>query len=312
MLKSVFKYATLFATTITSLCTADCQTTFELGLGYRSDSTQWDVNTIDLTNGTESDTKLRFKDQNIFLINAKTVMIEDWFYFRANADYGWLCSGKLQQHFGVLPQGREEVITSSHGKIKSGSNVADVTAVVGYPFEFCCGDFILAPLVGYTYHYQRYKLHNRFIDDVVVNSSSSSFEGSNFENSVRWYGPTIGFDAFWRMDDCWNLWGEFDFTFAKCKRKGENNTGVIALDSHSKSNNAFGFDGSVGADYFFSCDWYAGLSVDFKYWKTKKSHPREYVESEVATLLPSDNDNNFGDTLRWTSVGFTVDIGYLF
>lgn len=154
MLKSVLKYATLFATTLTALCSADCQTTFEVGVGYRRDFTKWDTKTTDI-DGTKISSSIRFKDQDIFLVDAKAKMIEDWFYFRADADFGWLTAGKAHDKISITNMLGNTFASHDDNSLKKGSHVADVTAALGYPFEFCCGDFIIAPVVGYAYRYQR-------------------------------------------------------------------------------------------------------------------------------------------------------------
>ncbi len=304
MLKSVFKYATVIATTVTTLCSADCLTTLEVGVGYRRDFNKWDTRLIDPV-GTEISSRLRFKDQDIILIDAKTKMMGDWFYIRAAGDYGWLLHGKVEEKFKVFTMSIEKPsVSSSNGKIKNNGSVADAICAIGYPFEFCCGDFILAPLAGYAYHYKRIKWDNHhFVPPAGTGLTFVPVADEELRSTMRWYGPLVGVDVFWRLDDCWNLWGEFQYIFGQCKRTGENNTGVVALDHFSRRHRAWGFDGAVGTDYFFDCDWYAGLSVDFKFWGTKKK------EDTSITLPDSDA---VGDELNWSAVGVNLNIGYLF
>jgi hypothetical protein len=309
MLKTVFKYASLLATTVTSLCVADCQTTFEMGVGYRGDLTTVNVDGV-ADNSNQIYLKNRFKDQNIFTINAKTKMIDDWFYFRAAADYGWITSGKIEDRFSSTPLVGTAVPVKSNGKIKRHGSIGDVVAAVGYPFEFCCGDLVLAPVVGYAYHYQNVKGHYRL--------SSTTDEHFNAKGTFKWYGPLLGGDVVWRLDDSWSLWGEFQYVFAQCKRdvtaRGDDATGTLR---HRRTHNGWGFDGSIGADYFFACDWYAGLSVDFRSFGTRKKAknagttvaPLQSVDEAVS--IESSN-SRLGDKVRWTSVGINLNIGYLF
>lgn len=310
MLKTVFKYASLIATAATSLCVADCQTTFEMGIGYRRDFTSWNTNVVDIL-GNEISSKLRFKDQDIVTLSAKTKMIEDWFYFRAQGDYGWILSGKVENSFKIDPLVGDEFKVKFRDKMKKSGNVADVVAAVGYPFEFCCGDFVLAPVVGYAYHYQRIKRDSNLPSDVVFPVIVAPFEANGLRHTTRWYGPLLGADVFWRLDDCWNIWGEFQYVFAKCKRTFENNTGVLEFDfdHHSRSRKAWGFDASIGSDYFFTCNWYAGLSVDFKYYGSSRSAK----DIEPVSIPPvSFEDGRIGDKVRWNSVGINLNLGYLF
>lgn len=299
MLKSFFRYATLIATAFTTVCSADCQTTFEIGVGYRRDFTKWDANTTDLV-GDQLSSKLRLKDQDIVLIDARARVVEDWFYFRAKADYGWICNGKIDEKFTEIDLLGEEFDIHLDNKVKNGkSNVVDVIGAIGYPFEFCCGDFMVAPVVGYAYHYQHYDVD---ADDFVFTSTPPvplvPTEDNHGKLTTKWYGPLIGVDLFWRVDECWNLWGEFQYIFAQCSRKRGTNIGFFGFDDFHKSTSANGFDGSVGADYFFCCDWYAGLSVDFSFWRSKKTH--------------TDTAFKVGDTLHWDSVGVNLNVGYLF
>lgn len=305
MLKCFLKYATLLAVATTSLSYADCQTTFEIGVGYRRDFTKWNLETID-TLGNNISIENRLKDENIFLIDARAKMIEDWFYFRANADYGWITSGKFHNNFEVAPLAGSPVDDSFHNKIKGGSHVADVTAAIGYPFEFCCGDFILAPVVGYAYHYKRIETKNHFRPLTGTTVVFAPIDGHKNKLSASWYGPLLGADVFWRIDDCWNLWGEFQYIFAQCKRKWESDFGIPSINHHSRRKTAYGFDGTVGTDYFFTCDWYAGLSVDFKYWRTKKGGHHRFSDVEAGEDLP------ISDRVNWTSVGVNLNAGYLF
>lgn len=315
MLKSIFKYATLFATAFTSLCYADSQTTFEVGVGYRRDFMKWKAEEVAgapvaAIVGTELESVHRFKNMDIFTIDADVKIVDCWYYFRASADYGWICSGKDHARFEAEVPGVGEFNAHINRKIK-GNYVADLSAAIGYPFEWCCGDFVFAPLIGYSYHTQQLKVRHHGSGILFPTEAGITFvrDADETEGKFRasWYGPFVGFDLAFHLDDCWSLYGEFEYHFGQCKRKRDTNIGIASFDHFNRTKRAHGFNGTVGADYFFCCDWYAGLSVDMKYWRSKHSGS-DRVDSSSSDVVAS----SISDTIDWSSVGVNLNIGYLF
>ena len=114
---------------------------------------------------------LKWRDLNIWQIEAQGRYVTcDNIYLRANADYGWITSGKNTDTDNVRFDGsngydngsdfyngggNDFQFARSHSKVKG--HVYDVELAVGYQFKLCDDNFSIAPLVGYSWHGQHLK-----------------------------------------------------------------------------------------------------------------------------------------------------------
>ncbi len=135
--------------------------------------------------------------------------------------------------------------------------------------------------------------------DPFQSSSSSSIAGlvgfspEKLISSYRfsWYGPLVGLDIAYGLDNRWTVFGEFEYHFYdRCNRKRNSVTAVNFIDHYHSKKSASGFNGTVGTTWDMGCSWYTTVAVDFKYWKS----------------------DGHDDKVEWSSVGANIALGCMF
>lgn len=220
----------------------------EVGVGYRQDKLEWKTSShlgsdsygSSYGNGlpVKLQSKLKWKDLSIWQIEAKGKYVTcDNVYLRANADYGWITSGKNTDKDFVTLGGNSSYDFGSgsefefaHSKSHAKGHVYDARLAVGYQFKMCDDSFAIAPLLGYSWHGQHIKdshlkqhvnLDGAVLSDVdgvrardysssdyasfseygdsYSYSSSSHGNGKHSSYHTRWNGPFLGFDFDYRF-----------------------------------------------------------------------------------------------------------------
>jgi hypothetical protein len=106
-----------------------------------------------------------------------------------------------------------------------------------------------------------------------------------------WYGFYLGADIAYAMDSCWTLFWNTEFHFLdNCHRKRKSWTGVYFVDDYHEKGYAYGYNNSIGVNYYMCNCWYGTLSVDFNWWKA----------------------HSHGDELHWKKVGAKLGLIYSF
>lgn len=126
-----------------------------------------------------------------------------------------------------------------------------------------------------------------------------------------WYGPFVGVDLAYGLDETWTLFGEFEFHFLdRCHRKRESYTAVDFIDDYHSKQWAYGFNGSIGTTIYFCSCWYTIIAVDFKFWKSNGGRSND--DSSCQTIFSSSVPGHAHDDLEWKSVGANISLGYIF
>lgn len=368
MIKSLFKLTTVLFTAVSAFVFADCQTTFEVGLGYRRDY----INARNIERNVDDSHSFRshhkFKDLDIVLLSAKLRSWDSCYYFRAAGDYGWITDGRVSRGhcFGDISSASSSSNGGHRHRSINGSDnfVADATIAIGYPFFMgCCCEFMVAPVIGYAWDTQHIKTkRDHFFNndasssfDVSRRASSSSSSSSSFSSSsssssssgshrghnkyrFTWYAPYVGVDLSYMLDDCWSIYGEFEYHFVVRTQEKRSNwlNGLFASDVsgsnqwHGRNKtlkNGNGFVGTVGGYYFWGCDWYAGLSTSLYYFNTSRSHHHHNSSSSgsgsgsscfgVGTNVNGTSENvsnnhHHKNKITWKSWNLMAQIGYVF
>lgn len=106
-----------------------------------------------------------------------------------------------------------------------------------------------------------------------------------------WYGFYLGADMTYALDGCWTLFWDTEFHFLdNCHRKRKSWTGVYFVDDYHEKGFAYGFNNSVGVNFYMCNCWYGTASVDFNWWKGHSHH----------------------DELHWKKVGAKIGLIYAF
>lgn len=244
-------------------------TVIGFGVGYRHDCLEFrskvgfDDSSSNLSsssfNGDEIKETDKFEGLNMWQISAGArATFCQGIYVRADADYAQIVDGKQKVSFkfepgSVIPGAASASCSDRlgiHAKADRGY-AYDLSAGIGYEFSFCCDQFVVAPVVGYSYNVQhirskRFKLGSGsdsswsssssssvvFVESSDSSSSSSDFGSSSssfyssssgsgscsngIKNTVnaRWQGPWLGVDFVYNVDCDWNLYGSFQWHWA--------------------------------------------------------------------------------------------------
>jgi hypothetical protein len=206
----------------------------EVGVGYRQDRLEWktsshfDSSYSGYSGGSDyygydgdsfynddeflygvparASSHLKWKDLNIWQIEAKGKYITcDNLYLRANADYGWITSGKNTDRDFVQfdgydnsyapVSGSEVEFARSHSKVKG--HVYDVKLAVGYQFKLCDDSFSIAPLIGYSWHGQH--LEDRHLRQSFISDDETYFTDGFDTTGTRsyyYYSDYYGSDSY--------------------------------------------------------------------------------------------------------------------
>ena len=332
----------------------------KIGVGYRQDRFQWETRANSEASGSsysnsnyESndfpigvESKNKWKNLNIWQIALSGNYVTcDNVYLRASGDYGWITSGKVTDDdyltFGSNSANTEigyAPMSSSSSKVKG--NVYDVKFAVGYQFQLCDDTFTIAPLVGYSWHGQRFRdSHLRhFVFDAnnedlsaVSRSRSSysssydsyysgsgysyySYSGNHSSYHTRWNGPFIGFDFDYSICCDWNLFGGYEFHFAEFHGKAKwGQRSDICGSFNQRSKNAYGNYFDIGVQWAMCDCWTVDLKGEFQFWRAHHGHDRAKIcQTDVGNVkrkcylqIPTRNT-------EWCSAGVTLDLGMTF
>jgi len=319
MRSKISKLAALATTTLLS-CAAllPADTTFvQFGVGYRQDSITLNIKERGAVN-PHAKSNRHFKDLEIVTIGTKlksTFGCSDS-YVRASFDYGFVVDGKVRDqltledrseicqfhHAGYTVDG-DYLNTTVHNNTKKSSYVWDIDVALAYPIQCGFDDFFIAPAIGFTLNRQHLKVKGTtaFADATFSStnhkhhhSSSSSSDcdregrGSNYRAS--WWGPWLGFDFAYNSEDCWNIYGAFEFHFGRARRLANSHTDRTYIDGYRRTKSFYGPLFRLGTAYMFCENWYVDANVSYQkfYSDTNRDH------------------------ISWSSANVRVDVGYVF
>jgi hypothetical protein len=301
---------------------------FEIGVGYRNDNLKWktggrlhgsssyssDYSSSDYSysgfddNGYNTPdrvrSELKWKNLNVWLIDGRGKYITcDNFYFRGNADYGWITSGKNRDRdFRGYGDDDSFEFCRSHSKVRG--HVYDVRLAVGYLFKFCDDSFGLAPVIGYSWHGKHLRDHHLrqsyvndetcedSLEDVVIARRSNSYSSYSYDYSydysssysyssssnqahsrynARWAGPFIGFDFDYNFACEWALFGSYEFHWAHYHARAKWNLRTdLCGHFHQHVKNFYGNIFEIGVKWDFCDCWTLALRGEFQWWNGNK------------------------------------------
>ena len=306
-------------------------TSFELGVGYRRDKFSWTHEglPVDVVAPTRLVAKSQWHDLNIWQIDARVKYVTcDNLYFRANADYGWVTSGKFTRKdyveagdtSGSASVASDAVEMSNFSVKADKGHVYDATLAIGYQFKMCDDSFALAPVVGYSWNGQHYELggdnsssSSSYVVDVAAESSGSGTSRNKF--NTRWNGPFLGVDFDYKVWCDWSIFATYEFHWvryhARTHWRFDPSNNLDGFNQRGK--NAHGQVASVGVNYDFCECWTASLIGEWKYFRSNKGQHKELI---------SDVDNGSIEQrcyrytplkhATWQSGSITLDVGMLF
>ena len=310
----------LLTSTLGFVGQVEADANIEIGVGYRSDDITTKVKAPDdIRLNTYSE--IRFRDIEICTLNARIKSTcGDCVYYRADGFYGWVFDGDARETdqlaeavttpvnentFACVT--KQKLHNHSRGRYVAGFNLA-----LGYPLQTClCDGLQLVPTIGFSYDTVRLGYKNRDrIDSTVIDeldfsecsssastsslspTSSSDETGNRHRSTFRStiWGPFLGLDFCYNHMDCFNLYGELEFHWARARRERHTDIGLCFLDHHKRSRDAWGWKARVGSTYYLRCNLFLDGWVAYRNYTSHKHR----------------------DRLRWQSCEVGVAFGYTF
>ncbi len=244
---------------------------------------------------------------------------ESWlddFYVKGSAVWGWGNNGKFTNGNDSSGYGYDYGYGNGFGHIDAkNTRTYDYDIGFGWLYAIDC-NWGIGPTVGYAWN--RLTTHQKFnssgYSSDLYGYGYDSYSGDKLEYSTKWYGPWLGLEV--DYEDCeWHFDLGYEFHWARNHTK---------LGDFSGKSNDSRYGNVVYLDaYYDLCDgWEVG--VGFK-WKSFQSGRHGDNGSGSSSYFASGSDYGYdyefvdsgsssgrGGKTRWTSWGFTVDLGYRF
>lgn len=305
----------LLTSTLGYVGQVEADANIEVGVAYRSDDIKSKVKVPDNVR-LNTYSELRFKDIEILTLNAKIKSTcGDCAYYRADGYYGWIFDGDVRETDQLNketygPFEKDTLVCGYKVKLHNHSRgrwVAGFNLALGYPLDLClCDGLQLVPVIGFSYDTIRLGWKNKDrIDSSILSSldfstcssssttsslspTSSSSERHKRHSSLRGtlWGPFIGLDFNYCGMECFNLYGELEFHWARARRHRNTNVELCFLDRFKRSREAWGWSIKVGSLYYLRCNWYLDGWVAYKDYTSHKHRDRlEWRSWQIGAAL---------------------------
>lgn len=287
----------------------------DVGGGLRWDSISWKTSASSFSS---NDFHQKWRDIKLGVIEANVAFLAcDHYLLKGDFDYGWVYG---KNHLSTNTFGSSSGFSSSSSSFSSHSkkgHAYDLSAGVGYQFNFDCNCMSgsVAPLIGYSYN--ELSLNRKSFDVYEPEISISSSSSNGHSHKFRMSGPWLGFAATYQATCEMLLYLDYAFHWANFRATLDE--GLAFEDSSLnfsrsfKSKNAYGNEVTLGGVYTLCDCWFAGLKFNYKNWFTsKKNHHCNDPYSSGFNSSSSSNESSRFRNLDWNTFIVTVDIGYTF
>lgn len=275
----------------------DALLTYDIGGGYRQDYIQWETSP---ESAPDSELKEKWKKLQIGIIETNAqFLVCDHYLTRLDFDYGWF------QHGGHQKISIHNAADSLTDKLQSQTrgHVYNIDGTFGYQFNLCDYRYSFAPLVGYSYHFQKLK------NDKYSNELDDTQEHVKNNYKYRWRGPTLGFITAFQIDSYWQINFVYAYHWARYRAKIAEKFNPDRLPSFQKSNNGHGNEFALESLYEFCPNWVLCLKVDYKVFA---GHKGSYKTVTAVENAANETEISPLHDLRWTSLNATIDVMYVF
>lgn len=279
-------------------CCTDCfgfdsVLTFGVGGGYRTDELQWNV--FPSLTGLEVEEKWKNIQMGIVEADAQFLACEHYL-LQVDFDYGWF-NRSGHQTVNTFDLASDTLIESLRSRTKG--RAYDLSGAIGYQFNFWCYRFSLAPLVGYSYHFQKFE-NNGYTNELVP--VDETFAGTHNTYTFRWRGPFVGFTTAFQVTCDWQIYFSYAYHWARYRAKVNENFIVGSFPSHQKANNARGNEFTLGTAYEFCDNWLLGVRLDYKNFSSNKGSQEDDEGIIISNMRH----------LKWKTFSATLDLTYVF
>jgi hypothetical protein len=179
---------------------------------------------------------------------------------------------------------------------------------IGLGYSLSCWDyFSISPAVGYSYDYQKFKLHHATFNG----APDPVLEGLKYEN--RWQGPWVGCEAQFAMQ-CMDFSLGYEYHWSHWHANWELKGADVAAGAFSDKRKSHQANGNVvylDSAYSFCDCWDVGVGLKYQFWRATHGRelPRGGSFAEIG-LSPTEKDKVPKAT--WYSYQVQLSVGHNF
>jgi hypothetical protein len=182
----------------------ELETDVFLEAGYRKDHLKWSVSSQP---GANIIIKEKWKNLEVLQYSGRAdFYFCERFYLSGTANYGKLMNGRKSYDEIDL----DEIVSFDEDgwlKAHTKGHVYDFSCGSGYLFPFFCDRMRAIPLIGYSYHFQKF-IDSDYTDSVFL---LNLFEDVTSSYSYRWKGHWIGFNCSYHFENDFKAAFEYQY-----------------------------------------------------------------------------------------------------
>ncbi len=284
------------------------QTEFLLSTGYRVDDLDWNIAGDINGNNPNIISELEWEGLESFQLKiANKTVLNQLFLLRGSLAYGWIFDGENQDSDYAGDDRTFEFSRSNNNSDKG--NMLDASFGLGWQFSFGRSDFVMAPVIGYSYHEQNLTM----TDGYQTIPPSGPFPGLDSTYETEWKGPFIGLDFTFRTDEKNKITPEIEtfitieYHWADFYAEADWNlrTDFAHPKSYEHEADGHGFILNTGLKFIFNYHWLLNINLDYQNWSTDPGIIR-FFNADGTTPKQRLNEVN------WTSYAIMAGIEYHF
>ncbi len=284
------------------------KTEFLLSTGHRVDDLDWNIAGDINGNNPNIISELTWEDLESFQLKmAGKTTFHQLFMLRGSLAYSWIFDGENQDSDYLGDDRTFEFLRSNNNSDEG--NMRDASFGIGWQFTFGRSDFVMAPVIGYSYHEQNLTM----TDGYQTIPPSGPFSGLDSTYETEWKGPFIGLDFTFRRDEKSRIKPDIE-TFLRIEYHiadfyAEADWNLRSDFAHPKSYeheaDGHGFILNTGIKFIFNYNWLLNVNLDYQNWSTDPGIIR-FFNANGTTSMQQLNEVN------WTSYAIMAGIEYHF
>lgn len=289
-----------------------------VGIGYRKDQLSFSA----------GQTTPFFKENN----HLQSVILDGYldvyragFFWSNYLDGGGIVSGRSNSSCRVSIPGLPVFPGSFHQDVDG--FFIDFKERLGYQFDFiqCNHGFRFIPEVGYSVFYQNAKRDkSRPKDESISGLGTISLDLSHNRLQRQWWGPLVGADLMYQIQQAWILEGGYFYYFLKMKQKFFAREKITEESSQSqfliRTNIRSDFKGLHGQSFYVKIkaliaeEWRCNLKFDWLFFTThrKRSIEREKIHQVFPVKQWMAEKQYLSSQIKWNSFDAIFEIEYFY
>ena len=251
---------------------ANAETAFALGTGYRQDSLNWSIEGPDGFPNILSE--LKWKDIKLWQVSARAKQTLLGLCLNAEADYAFAFEGKNRDS-DYLGDNRTLEFSRSYSDASNG-HAFDLSASLGWNINFFISPLSICPQIGFSYHEQHFTMRDGVYEIDLFNGNNGPFDGLDSSYTARWQGPWIGVESCFCLYCPLSIYGGVRASALRYNARGHWNLRTDFADDFRHEGYGYGLFGRLGVQYEFAPCIAIGILGSYQEFRVCHGHDRMY------------------------------------